>query len=55
MLRDQRIADNTARRNTGSGNRRVSAGMAANSFAPTAAPVVGSEDPFGNDFNDFNF
>ena len=55
VLRDQRIADNTARRNTSSGNRRVSAGMAANSFAPTAAPVVGNEDPFGNDFNDFNF
>lgn len=56
VLRDQRIIDNTTRRNTGNGNRRTSAGMAANSFAAASAPSVGSEDPFaGNDFNDFNF
>ena len=55
VLRDQRIADNTTRRNTGSGNRRVSAGMVANSFAPTSTSAVGSEDQFGSDFDDFNF
>ena len=55
VLRDQRIADNTTRRNTGSGNRRVSAGMVANSFAPTSTSAVGSDDQFGSDFDDFNF
>ena len=55
VLRDQRIADNTTRRNTGSGNRRVSAGMVANSFASTSTSAVGSEEQFGSDFDDFNF
>ena len=55
VLRDQRIADNTTRRNTGSGNRRVSAGMVANSFAPASTSAVGSEEQFGSDFDDFNF
>lgn len=56
VLRDQRIADNTARRNTGNGGRRVSSGMAAASVVAPAAPVVtASDDPFSSDFNDFNF
>lgn len=55
VLRDQRIADNTTRRNTSGGNRRASAGMAANTLDSVTAPTVGTEDPFGGNFDDFNF
>lgn len=55
VLRDQRIAENTARRNTSGGNRRASAGMAANTLDSVTAPTVGTEDPFGGNFDDFNF
>ena len=55
VLRDQRIAENTTRRNTSGSNRRVSAGMVANNFASAAAPVNGNEDQFNSDFDDFNF
>lgn len=55
VLRDQRIAENTTRRNTSGDNRRASAKMAANGFTATPAPVIGNDDPFGGEFNDFNF
>lgn len=52
VLRDQRIADNTARRNSGgSGTRRVAA---AQNLAAAPAPTA-SDDPFGGNFDDFNF
>lgn len=55
VLRDQHIAENTTRRNTSGGNRRASAGMAANTLDSVTAPTVGTEDPFGGNFDDFNF
>ena len=52
VLRDQHIADNTARRNnSSSGTRRVAA---APSFAAAPAPTA-NDDPFGGNFDDFNF
>lgn len=52
VLRDQRIADNTTRRNNGgSGARRVAA---APNIAAAPAPTAG-DDPFSGNFDDFNF